>query len=347
MQRSSTLRSIKQLSDLPTVQGGLTRLAADRVRRAGIKLQPLLSRVGLTVDQIDDPERRISASNQIAFLEAAAEALNDDLLGFSLAEEFDLRDLGLLYYVMASSDTLGDALKRAARYSRITNEAIVLQYQEAREPRLRLVHSGIPRHADLQQIEFCIVAMVRASRVLSGRRFFPKRVSISHVRSRGIAKFAGSLGKDLEFGSVADEIDFPAGSAEWTLVGAEARLNKILLKTCEESLSSRKSNTGRFRTAVENAISSLLPHGQAKASVVAKKLGMSERTLTRRLAEEGVTFNEILQQLKASLAIRYLEEDGMPISRIAWLLGFEEASSFSHACRRWTGKSPREFRLSY
>ena len=52
-------------------------------------------------------------------------------LVFSLAEEFDLRDLGLLYYVMASSDTLGDALKRAARYSRITNEAIVLQYQES------------------------------------------------------------------------------------------------------------------------------------------------------------------------------------------------------------------------
>jgi hypothetical protein len=227
----------------------------------------------LSVDQIDDPERRISASNQIAFLEAAAEALNDDLLGFSLAEEFDLRDLGLLYYVMASSDTLGDALKRAARYSRITNEAIVLQYQEAREPRLRLVHSGIPRHADLQQIEFCIVAMVRASRVLSGRRFFPKRVSISHVRSRGIAKFAGLLGKDLEFGSDADEIDFPAGSAEWTLVGADARLNKILLKTCEESLSSRKSNTGRFRTAVENAISHCFRTARQRRALSPRSLG--------------------------------------------------------------------------
>jgi len=88
----------------------------------------------------------------------------------------------------------------------------------------------------------------------------------------------------------------------------------------------------------------LLPHGQAQANIVAKKLGMSERTLARRLAEEGVTFIEVLQQLKASLASRYLEDDGMSISRIAWLLGFEEASSFSHACRRWTGKSPRELR---
>ena len=69
---------------------------------------------------------------------------------------------------------------------------------------------------------------------------------------------------------------------------------------------------------------------------------LSERTLA--LAEEDVTFIEVLQQLKASLASRYLEDERVPISRIAWLLGFEDASSFSHACRRWTGKSPRELR---
>ena len=346
MARSSTRRLIQRLSDLPTAQGGLSRLAADRVRTAGIKIEPLLARVGLTIEQINDPERRISASNQIAFLQAAAEALNDDLLGFALAQEFDLRDLGLLYYVMASSDTLGDALKRVARYSRITNEAIVLQYHEAREPTLRLVYSGIPRHTDLQQIEFCIVAIIRLSRVLSGRRFLPRHISISHIRPKGIAKFSSLLGKSLKFGGGADEINFPIGSADWALVDADTRLNNILRKLCEESLSSRRSNTGALRVQVENAISPLLPHGQAKASVVAKKLGMSERTLARRLAEEGVTFNEILQQLKASLSIRYLEDNSMPISKIAWLLGFEDASSFSHACRRWTGRSPRELRFS-
>ena len=296
------------------------------------------------MDQINDSEQRINASHQIAFLDVAAEALNDDLLGFRLAEEFDLRDLGLLYYVMASSDTLGDALKRASRYSRITNEAIMLQYREAPEPTLRLTYSGIPRHIDRHQIEFCIGAMVRVSRGLSGRRLFPKRVSMVHVRSKGISKLTHFLGKEIEFGSDADEIRFPAGSSEWALVDSDPRLNKILLKVCEEALKTCKSNSGTFRSAVENAISPLLPHGQARANVVAKKLAMSQRTLERRLAEEGVTFVEVLQQLKASLAVRYLEEDGMPISRIAWLLGFEEASSFSHACRRWTGKSPRELR---
>jgi AraC-like DNA-binding protein len=331
MPRSSTRRLIKRLSDLPTAQGGLSRLAADRLRTAGIKIEPLLSRVGLTIDQINDPERRISASNQIAFLQAAAEALNDDLLGFTLAQEFDLRDLGLLYYVMASSDTLGDASKRVARYSRITNEAIVLQYHEAREPTLRLVYSGIPRHTDLQQIEFCIVAIIRLSRVLSDRWFLPRHISISHIRPKGIAKFSSLLGKSLEFGGSADEINFPIGSADWALVDADQRLNKILRKLCEDSLSSRGSNTSTLRAQVENTISPLLPHGQAKLDVVARRIGMSARTLTRRLAEEGLTFNEILQQLKSSFAIRYLEEDSIPISKIAWLLGFEDASSFTPA----------------
>jgi AraC-like DNA-binding protein len=121
-------------------------------------------------------------------------------------------------------------------------------------------------------------------------------------------------------------------------------LNKILLKVCEDSLNTRKTNTGGFRVTVENTIAALLPHGQAHAHAVATKLGMSERTLVRRLATDGVTLTEILQQLKANLASRFLEDEGMPISRIAWLLGFEDASSFSHACRRWMGKSPREIR---
>jgi len=347
MPKNSTQQYVKRLASLPTAQGGLTRLAAGRVRKAGIKLEPLLSGVGLTIDQINDPEHRITVRDQIEFLEAAAEALNDNFLGLNLAEEFDLRDLGLLYYVMASSDTLGDALRRVSRYSRITNEAIVFEYREAYEPALRLSYSGIPRHTDQQQIEFCVVAMVRISRVLSGRQVLPERVSMSHVRSKGISRFARFLGKEIEFGGNVDEIGFPTGSADWALVGADPRLSKILLKTCEESLSGRKSKPGTFRTTVENAIAPLLPHGQAHVEVIAKKLGTSERTLLRRLAEEGTTFSDILQQLKTSLATRYLEEADMPVSRIAWLLGFEETSSFSHAFRRWTGKSPREFRRTH
>ena len=170
----------------------IDRLAAARCEKR-IQLEPLLSGVGLTLDQIDDPDQRISARNQVAFLEAAAEALDDDFLGLSLAEEFDCRDLGLLYYIMASSEALGDAFARASRYSRITNEAIVLQY---REPALRFSYSGIARHEDRHQIEFSVGAMIRMSR-LSGRRLVPKRVSLIHRRTKGISSLPVFSGEKL------------------------------------------------------------------------------------------------------------------------------------------------------
>ena len=123
-----------------------------------------------------------------------------------------------------------------------------------------------------------------------------------------------------------------------------------MIKVGEEALKARKravgTNIGPVRMSVENAVTPLLPHGTARADIVAKKLGMSERTLARRLAEEGMTFIKVVQELKATLARHYLAEGTMPISKIAWLLGFEEPSSSSHACKRWTGKTPRELRLA-
>ena len=131
-------------------------------------------------------------------------------------------------------------------------------------------------------------------------------------------------------------------------VDADSRLNKIQVEIGEDALSAREravgTNVGPVRILVENAITSLLPHGRARADVVAKKLGMSERTLARRLTEEGVTFIKLVQQLKATLARSYLEDETMPMSEIAWRLGFEEQSSFNHAFKRWTGKTPRELR---
>ena len=192
-------------------------------------------------------------------------------------------------------------------------------------------------------MEFMVGAAIRLS-WLTGRQLVPQRVSLIHLRSKGMSKLARFLGKEIQFGSEVDEIVFPIGSEKWPITDADPRLNKILIKVCDEALHTRQSNASALRVTVENTIAPLLPHGQARVEVIATKLGMSGRTLSRRLAEEGVTFAEIFQKLRASLATRYLSEERLPISEIAWLLGFEEVSSFSHACRRWMGKSPRQLR---
>jgi AraC-type transcriptional regulator len=124
-------RSSKHFGSQPDALGLATRLAAERLREVGIVLEPLLREAGLSVSQINKKDTRIGVASQITFLELAAQALNDPLLGFRLARDGELRQLGLLYYAAASSETLGEALDRAQRYSSIVNAGVVLKCSEA------------------------------------------------------------------------------------------------------------------------------------------------------------------------------------------------------------------------
>jgi AraC-like DNA-binding protein len=102
----------------------------------------------------------------------------------------------------------------------------------------------------------------------------------------------------------------------------------------------RKTAAGTLRAAVESEVEKLLPHGKATAQTVAKALAMSVRTLPRRLAAEGTTYAELVDQLRRSLGLQYFKDPGMSLSQITWLLGYEGSTSLNHAFRRWTGHSP-------
>src|SRR5258708_19787483 len=127
---SKAMNSEQDLASIPMAGGGLSHLAIARLKSAGVEVAPLLRRVGLTPEVIADPEERLSVRSQVALLDEAAIALKDDCLGFTLARDHDPREIGLLYYVMASSQTLGDGLKRVARYTTITNQALLVVYRK-------------------------------------------------------------------------------------------------------------------------------------------------------------------------------------------------------------------------
>jgi AraC-like DNA-binding protein len=342
----SALKSERDLASIPMAGGGLSRLAIARLESAGVPVAPFLKRVGLTPEVIADPEERLSVRSQVALLDEAAVALKDDGLGFTLAREFDPRELGLLYYVMASSQTLGDALKRVARYSKITNDAVVVGYREGNRLIISLSYSGVPRHSDRHQIEFCMFAVLRLCRVLTGQNLVPQHFWISHHRSGANSEMARFVGTKVEFGADKDEFALNLDARELPLIHADTHLNDLLLKYCEVALADRRGDISQLRTRVENAISSLLPHGRVLVEDVARSLGMSERTLARRLSDEGLNFTEILQQLRHDLAVRYLDDRKLHVSKIAWLLGFNEVSAFTHAFKRWTGKTPRQMRTA-
>src|SRR5215207_2150735 len=129
----------------PSATGGIARRAAARVTEAGLELGPLLHKAHLTASQIQDHQARLAVADQISFLNLVAEAQPDDLLGFHLAQAFEPREVGLLYLVLASSATLGEAMARAERYSTITNEGIRLWCQEGSDFRIRYSYVGVSR----------------------------------------------------------------------------------------------------------------------------------------------------------------------------------------------------------
>jgi AraC-like DNA-binding protein len=120
-----------------------------------------------------------------------------------------------------------------------------------------------------------------------------------------------------------------------------------MISYCEEAISHRPRARESFRSTVENAVVPLLPHGKAHAGEIARQLGVSQRTLARRLSEEGLTFSELLDNLRSDLANRHLADRDLAISQIAWLLGYRDVSAFSHAFKRWTGKAPGKVRSEY
>ena len=334
-----------RLESLPSASGGISRLLATRLRAAGIPPRPLLAKAGLTAAQIEDRKARISVQSQIRFLELASHALDDDLLGFHLARDCELRELGLVYYVLASSEVLTEALQKAARYSSIVNEGVSLRLREGRETGIGFRYVNVERRGDRQHIEFWLTIIVRLCRHLSNRRLAPYQVRVIHHGRKTPAELRAFLGCAIEFDAGIDEVVFPGAVAQMPVVDADMYLNELLTRYCEEALAHRRNErVATLRLEVENAIAPLLPHGKARAHEIARRLGLSHRTLARRLADEGLSFSQILDELKVDLAKRYLAE-GLSVSRIAWLLGYHEVSAFTHAFKRWTGKSPKQLRL--
>ena len=307
-------------------------------------MEPILAASGLTTRQMQDPTIRLKVRDQIHFLNLVSHALADDLLGFHLALIPDLREFGLFYYVMASAETLIEALQRAVRYTSIVNEGIAQRWVDRGHLGISIRYVGVHRHLDRHQIEFWLTALVRVCRKLTGVHVLPRRVRLVHYREHRPAEFDEFFGDDVQFSATTDEIVFPKKVGNLPVCSADPYLNKLLVEFCEEALRHRARHLGSFKSSVVNAVVPLLPHGRATIPEIARRIGIGERTFARRLSSEGLTFSDLLQGLRFDLAHRYLADSALSISQIAWLLGYQEVGGFSHAFKRWTGKTPRQTR---
>jgi len=300
----------------------------------------LLRRAGLSED-FDGRQQRISAASQGKFLEYAAEAMDDSAFGLHLAKEINPRETGLLFYVTSAASNIEEALALFARYSRIANEAVRIKHAHAREGLIaEISFIGLSRHTAKQVTEFGVGVTIKALREIAGRNIRPTHLSFLHGRNSDLREFEAFFGCPVEFGASGDQVAFSNETLALPLVTEDRHLLETLRPICEEAAKERGTAIGSLRAAVENEAQKLLPHGKAKRDRVAKTLGHSERTLTRKLADEGTTYEQVLDQLRRSLALQYIKERGVSLSQIAWLLGYEGSTSFNHAFKRWTGRSP-------
>ena len=335
---------------LPTTMGFAAKNAIDVLRRRNIATAPVLREAGISERDLAESSplhHRISAMGQSRLLDCAAEAIEDTAFGLHLAEQVDPRNAGIFFFVISAAENLGEALALLARYSRIANEAVRVKLTAT--PDSLVVETGfvgLPRPLGRQGAEFLMAVALRALRELAGRDIRPIRAAFAHVRNADLPEFTRFFGCSVDFGRAVDEgvasdlLEFSNAAVEAPLLTADPKLFKALEPFCDMAARERRTASDTLRAAVENQVEKLLPHGKAHKRTVAKALGMSARTFSRRLAVEGTTYEEVVDQLRRSLALQYLKDPGMSLSQIAWLLGYEGSTSFNHAFRRWTGSSP-------
>jgi AraC-like DNA-binding protein len=331
---------------LPTTTGFPARRALAALRKHDIDPVPILQRAGLSAQELNDQENRISSAAQAKLLEFAAEALHDPALGFHLAGEVDPRELGLVYYIASSAKDFGEAITLLARYSRIVNEAIRVLITRRDGDLVMDVHLvGVPRFLAAQNAELAIAIILKSLRVITGRSVHPTRISLIHVRSADFREFQKFCGCPVEFGGTNDELVFSSETLGVPLITEDLRLLDVLRPICDEAAKQRETPPGSLRALVENEALKLLPRGGAQRHIIARKLAISPRTLARRLAGQGTTFEEVVDELRRSLALQYMKTPGISLSQVAWLLGYEGATSFNHAFKRWTGRPPSAARV--
>jgi AraC-like DNA-binding protein len=326
---------------LPTATGFAARRAVAALRNRDIDPAPLLERFGLSEQAVNEDEIRVSAVAQARFLESVAEALHDPALGFHLATQVNPRAVGLLFYVTSAAKDLGEAIELFARYLRIVNEGVRVKLtRQSGDLVVELHLAGVPRFRAGHNTEFGIALIVKSLREITGRNLRPTKITFVHRRSSDFPEFERFCGCPVEFGGPFDGLVLSNQSLAVPLITEDMHLLDVLRPICDEAAKQRETAPGSIRALVENEAQKLLPHGRAQRHNVAKGLAMSTRTLARRLAGEGTTFEDVVDELRRTLALQYVRTPSISLSQIAWLLGYEGGTSFSHAFRRWTGGPP-------
>lgn len=269
---------------------------------------------------------------------------DDPALVFGYAREIRNNDLGPLGLAAKSAPTLRDSLLRLERYFRLLTDTAAYRLEEGDERAFFILETHTPNRAALQLRDECALAAVADTiKAFGSAGIELDHVTFKHECRSDPAQFKAFFGCDVRFGSARNAIALAPDCLDLPNRLGDRGICDFLTQHLDAELQQLPDTTS-LRDEVLHHLTPRLSDGVPQASDVATRMGMSERTFYRRLADEQMTFRDVLRDAQLSLARELLSDSACSIAEVAFLTGFSEQSTFSRAFKRWVGAAPAQFR---
>lgn len=316
------------------------------VHELGGDPEPYLARFGIP-SVVEDPDHAfIPFAAYARLLEFTADDLRCPDFGLRMSAWRGLEILGPLAVIARNSPTLRDCVRALARYLYVHSPAFILKLAAqttAKRPlvaTLELTERGLPEITQAHEVG--IALSVTIIRLLGGPGARPTAVWFMHDQQGTDAAYRAALGCPVRFGRATCGFELSARLAGRRIESADPEASRMAAKYLDLKY---LPPTARLADRVAQLAHQLLPTGQCSVDAIASELAVHPRTLQRQLAAEGTRCQDVIDGERRMLAAKYLAKPGLELGQIAGLLGYTEQSALNRSCRRWFGKTPRQYRV--
>lgn len=333
-----------------TVAAGFPKAFLDFAVTRGADRQTLVERSLIPPDDLQDHDNRIPIANYVALLTAGIELCDEPALALLFGEAVRLQDISIVGLIGEVAETAESGRQLLNRYARLliddgddaASDRVVF-LNDSGKFWVKFISRVYVDHPLLTESGFArCVCTARAMFEHSGipiKHPFPKAIHFTHDEPGYRAEYDRIFGVPLVFGSDTNALVMDEEYLSVTPARTNPYLSQILTAHAEELLK-RLENSKSMRGRVEDLLIRILHTGDANVERIANRLGLSRQTLFRKLKSEGVTFEQLLDELRHNLALEYLGKKGTSVNETAYLLGFSDPAAFSRAFKRWTGRRP-------
>jgi len=305
-----------------------------------------MEQTGLKPETLADPDLRIPANAHYRLWELAEHLTGNPAIGLHAGQVIDPERMGLVGHVFFNCDTLGEAVIQYVRLHRLVNESVTLAIEQTPEQAILTWHPDHPAHYCRQDMDRTLAAALCRTRHFIHRDISIDWLEIAHPEPAYAQEYRKLFGDHITFGCGTTRMAFASRYLGHPIPHRNPYVYSAVLKQVN-SLLARLQTRKSFSRKVRLLISRQMSTERIDADTLARQCHMSRQTLYRRLKKEGLSFHDLVEQIRKDKALRYVADDQYALGEIAFLLGFSELSAFSRAFKRWTGQAPAQFRAHH